>query len=267
MSKINEFLTELEQELIYLKPKDAGDVLKFYRDKINIAMDYEADEDKIISTFPSPKKIAEDIYKSKGTDYLNKRKKQFKKTSKLKAILSGLLVVAIILFLFSITVFAFSSIVQLFKLFGLSFKMDDIIDMVTLDLAILSYVFILVVIYVYFFDLMYIIVSHFIYPFLYEFVNKDKEYKFLSFTISGLVEKILNKKGILGKVLFVLFVVLFVFGVSNFVTNGYISRSMNDEVSLIEEVIVENDVTEIKINESTTFVKVFYGDVENITLK
>lgn len=267
MSKINEFLTELEQELIYLKPKDAGDVLKFYRDKINIAMDYEADEDKIIASFQSPKKIAEDIYKSKGTDYLNKRKKQFKKTSKLKAILSGLLVVAIILFLFSITVFAFSSIVQLFKLFGLSFKMDDIIDMVTLDLAILSYVFILVVIYVYFFDLMYIIVSHFIYPFLYEFVNKDKEYKFLSFTISGLVEKILNKKGILGKVLLVLFVALFVFGVSNFVTNGYISRSMNDEVSLIEEVIVENDVTEIKINESTTFVKVFYSDVENITLK
>ena len=78
---------------------------------------------------------------------------------------------------------------------------------------------------------------------------------------------ILNKKGILGKVLLVLFVALFVFGVSNFVTNGYISRSMNDKVSLIEEVIVENDVTEIKINESTTFVKVFYGDVENITLK
>ena len=51
MSKINEFLTELEQELIYLKPKDAGDVLKFYRDKINIAMDYEADEDKIIASF------------------------------------------------------------------------------------------------------------------------------------------------------------------------------------------------------------------------
>ncbi len=267
MSKINEFLNELEQELIYLKPKDAGDVLKFYRDKINIAMDYEDDEDKIIATLPSPKKIAEDVYKSKGTDYLTKRKKQFKKTSKLKAVLSGVLVAAIIVFLFSITVFAFSSIVQLFKLFGLSFKMDDVIDIATLDLSILSYVFILVVIYVYFFDLMYIIVSHFIYPFLYEFVNKDKEYKFLSFTISGLVEKIFNKKGILGKVLLVLFVALFVFGISNFVTKGYISRSMNDEVSLIEEISLEDNITEIKVNESTTFIKVFYGDVNNITVK
>ena len=120
MSKINEFLTELEQELIYLKPKDAGDVLKFYRDKINIAMDYEADEDKIIASFPSPKKIAEDIYKSKGKDYLNKRKKQIKSSSKIKAILSGLLVLAMVLFVFTITVFAVSSIIQLFKLFGLS---------------------------------------------------------------------------------------------------------------------------------------------------
>ena len=114
---------------------------------------------------------------------------------------------------------------------------------------------------------MYILVSHFIYPFLYEFVNKDKEYKFLSFTISGLIEKILNKKGILGKILLVLFIALFVFGISNFVTKGYINRSMNDEVSLVEEVVLDNNITEIKINESTTFVKVFYDEVDKITLK
>lgn len=267
MSKINEYLRELEEELIYLKPKDAGDVLKFYRDKINIAMDYEDDENKIIATLPSPKKIAEDIYKSKGTDYLTKRKRQMKSSSKLKAILSGLLVLAVILFIFTITIFVFSSIVQLFKLMGLSFKMDDIVDIITLNLCLLSYIFVLIVIYIYFFDLMYIISSHFIYPFLYEFVNREKEYNFLSFTISGLIEKIFNKKGILGKVLLVLFVALFVSGISNAVTKGYISRSMNDEVSIIEEVILDEDITEIKINESTTFVKVFYGEVDKITLK
>ena len=40
MGKLEEFLLELETELQYLKPKDASEVLKYYRDRINIALDY-----------------------------------------------------------------------------------------------------------------------------------------------------------------------------------------------------------------------------------
>ena len=267
MSKINDFLNELEKELIYLKPKDASEVLKFYRDKINVAMDYEDDENKIISTLPTPKKIAEDIYKSKGKDFLTKRKKQVNTSAKIKAILSIGLVLAIVAFLFTITIFVFSALLQLFKLIRMSFITNDLVDILTLDLFLLAYILVLGIIYIYFFDLMYILISHFIYPFLYEFVKKDKEYKALSFTISGLIEKIFKKKGILGKVLLVIFVALIVFAISNIVTKGYIYRSINDEVSLVEEVVIEDYIDEIKINESTTFVKVFYGDVNNLTLK
>ena len=134
MSKINEFLTELEQELCYLKPKDASEVLKFYRDKINIASDYEENEEKIIATLPSPKKIAEDIYKSKGKDYLNTRKKQVKRDNKIKGILSLVLVILVALVFLSISLFVVTNLIQLFKLIGLSFKMESIVDIITLDL-------------------------------------------------------------------------------------------------------------------------------------
>lgn len=267
MSKINEFLTELEQELCYLKPKDASEVLKFYRDKINIASDYEENEEKIIATLPSPKKIAEDIYKSKGKDYLNTRKKQVKRDNKIKGILSLVLVILVVLVFLSISLFVVTNLIQLFKLIGLSFKMESIVDIITLDLFSLLYILTILIVYMYIFDLMYIIASHFLYNFLYEYVNKDKEYKALSFTISGLFEKIFNKKVTLGKVLLIVFASFIVLGISNYATQGYIYRSINDGVSYKESVVINDEIKEIKINNSTTFVKVFQGTDENIQIR
>ena len=64
-----EFLTQLAEELKYLKPKDQNEVIKFYQQKINTAIDYGEKEEKVIASFPSPKAIAEDIYKTKGVAY------------------------------------------------------------------------------------------------------------------------------------------------------------------------------------------------------
>ena len=74
-----EFLSQLIEELKYLKPKDANEVVKFYQQKISTALDYGEKEEKIIANLPSPKKIAEDIYKTKGIAYIDLRKKEMKR--------------------------------------------------------------------------------------------------------------------------------------------------------------------------------------------
>ncbi|MFR7881786.1 MAG: HAAS signaling domain-containing protein [Christensenellales bacterium] len=74
MGKLEEFLLELETELQYLKPKDASEVLKYYRDRINIALDYGETIEHILQNFPLLKKLLAETYKSKGTDFLNIRK-------------------------------------------------------------------------------------------------------------------------------------------------------------------------------------------------
>lgn len=269
MSKIVEFLTELEEELIYLKPKDAGEVLKFYREKINVMVDYGDDEDKIIASLPKPKKIAEDIYKSKGKTFLESRKKQVNRTSKFKAVFYTLLILIIAISLFSITAFFALNIYQLGRLFVLSFSMVSLIDKLSLALFILLYIFILIIALVYIFDLLYIMACHFLYPVLLEVKknSKDKEFKFLSFTITGFIEEKSKKKNLVSKVLIGLVCGLLVFGIVNFVSKGYMYRSSNNDVELKEDIKVLGIFEEIIIEESTTFVKVKQDTVGQVTIK
>lgn len=269
MSKIVEFLTELEEELIYLKPKDAGEVLKFYREKINVMIDYGDDEDKIIASLPKPKKIAEDIYKSKGKTFLESRKKQVNRASRVKAVFYTLLILIIAIGLFSITAFFALNIYQLGRLFILSFSMASFIDKLSLALFILLYIFILIIALVYIFDLLYIMACHFLYPVLLEVKknSKDKEYKFLSFTISGFIEEKSKKKNLVSKVLIGMVCGLLVFGIVNFVSKGYMYRSSNNDVELKEEIKVLGIFEEIIIEESTTFVKVKQDTVGQVTIK
>ena len=75
MRTVEQFLGELEEELQYLNGKERLEVVKHYRDKINIAMDYGDSAQKVLATLPTPQKIAEEVYASKGINYLEKRKK------------------------------------------------------------------------------------------------------------------------------------------------------------------------------------------------
>ncbi len=267
MSKINDFLIELEEELLYLKPKDAGEILKFYQDKINVQVDYGDDEDKIIASLPSPKKIAEDVYKSKGKDYLDSRIKRKNKEAKIKAVFYALLVIIIAVGMVSILSFVGICIYQLFRLLFLSLSMSAFIDKLTLFLFIVFYILVLSVAIIYIFDLLYILLSHFLYPILLEISKKKKEYKFLSFTISGFIENKLKKEKILGKIFIGLICGLILFGICNTVSKGYIYRSSSNDLELTEEVKVLGIFEEIDLEESTTFVKVKQDSVTNVTLK
>lgn len=66
MGKLEEFLLELETELQYLKPKDASEVLKYYRDRINIALDYGETIEHILAKLPTPQKLRQKRISQKG---------------------------------------------------------------------------------------------------------------------------------------------------------------------------------------------------------
>ena len=109
MGKLEEFLLELETELQYLKPKDASEVLKYYRDRINIALDYGETIEHILAKLPTPQKIAAETYKSKGTDFLNIRKKQLRKKQIVNAIFSSILLFIMVVAFFAISFFLITS--------------------------------------------------------------------------------------------------------------------------------------------------------------
>ena len=54
-----------------------------YREKINNLIDLGEDEEKITASLPKPNEIAEGLYSSEGINYLEKKKKQSKRTLRL----------------------------------------------------------------------------------------------------------------------------------------------------------------------------------------
>lgn len=256
MDKINSFLIELEEELKYLKPKDASEVLKYYRDKINIAQDYGDSEEKIIASLPKPNKIAEEIYNSKGISYLSMRKKQVKRKELSRGIFSGIIILLILVALVVITVYLVSSILQLSKLLVVSFKMNSFLDIISMFMISLSYIFIIVILMIYIFDLLYILSTHFLYDVLYIFDKKHHEYKFMDFTISGTIENILKQKKIVFKVLIGCLISLIGFGTINYIAEGYMYRSWNNNTIATDEYKVSENVTEIILEESEVIVTV-----------
>ena len=96
MRTVEQFLGELEEELQYLNGKERLEVVKHYRDKINIAMDYGDSAQKVLATLPTPQKIAEEVYASKGINYLEKRKKAKRRNQIFFAILNSIIILILL---------------------------------------------------------------------------------------------------------------------------------------------------------------------------
>lgn len=260
MGKLEEFLLELETELQYLKPKDASEVLKYYRDRINIALDYGETIEHILAKLPTPQKIAAETYKSKGTDFLNIRKKQLRKKQIVNAIFSSILLFIMIVAFFAISFFLITSIVRLFNLVIASFQMNTWIDKITLFFLVVSYIFIIIIAMIYIFDLFYIIGMHFLQYVLDALNKQEKEYKFMDFTISGSLENTFKKKKILGKILLGFTLSIVLFGVTSYTTKGYLYRSMNNLIETNKSVDIAGQIHKITLNESEVFLKVSSSD-------
>lgn len=260
MGKLEEFLLELETELQYLKPKDASEVLKYYRDRINIALDYGETMEHILAKLPTPQKIAAETYKSKGTDFLNIRKKQLRKKQIVNAVFSSILLFIIVVSFLAINFFLIASVVRLFNLIIASIQIDLWMDKITLFLFVLSYIFIIIIAVIYIFDLFYIISMHFLQYVLDAFNKQAREYKFMDFTISGSLETLLKKKKILGKILLGFTISIVLFGVASYTTKGYLYRSMNNLVEADKSVNIAGQINKITLNESEVFLKISSSD-------
>lgn len=261
MAKIEEFLGQLEEELRYLKPKDAADVIKYYRNRINIAVDYGEKPEHVIAKLPTPQKIAEDTYASKGIDYLDRRKKQLRQSQIVKAFFSTILVLMIVVAFISYLGFVGYMIVKIFKLLISSFSMVSIIDIISLFIFTLFYVLLLLVISIYIIDVLYIIFGHFLLNILDVINKKEKDYKFLDFTISGFIEEKIGKKRFVLKVLLCILAIFATSGVTNFASKGYIYRSMNDVVEVKgSPIIIKKQIKQIIVKPSNAFVKIKQDD-------
>ncbi len=256
MKSINDFLDILEDELKYLNPKDAREVLIHYRDKINIASDYGDSEEKILASLPDPKKIAEDIYKSKGVDYLNIRKKKIKRNLNIKAILSCLMLVFVISGLFVIGYYLSVSVINLFSLMIKTFDIDNFVDIASISLFILTYILILLIGMIYIFDLLYIIGCFFLQNIFDAWRPKLSDKNFLDFSLSAFIEEKFKKEKLVVKTLIVTFVCFLVFGLGNYLVKGYIYRSMNEQVRVEENLDIPGEIKKISIKNSKAIVRI-----------
>lgn len=267
MKSTGQFLNELEDELKYLNPKDRSEVLKHYRTKINNAIDYGDTEQKIIATLPTPEKIAEEIYKSKGITYLEKKKKEYKRNQIVKSIFSGLLILIIFSAFICISYFFGKFVIDLFRLSFYSFSFFDIIDTGSLVLFNISYILILVVGYIYVFDLFYIMTTHFLQIILDCITKEIRDYPFMEFTVSGWIQKHIKVKKFLPSLLLVFACGVLLFGILSYSTKGYIYRSMNNTISASKKEEITENIDTINILENSSFIEITSSDeVKNLVI-
>lgn len=262
-----EFLSQLIEELKYLKPKDANEVVKFYQQKIAVALDYGEKEEKIIASFPTPKKIAEDIYKTKGIAYIDLRKKEMKRQSVFNFV-GAIIISLIITLIFSYVTYLFTS--MSINLFSIIFQTNSfvILDKITLIITSILILLIELVVYIYFIDLCYSMIMYFISGPFYQLKNKKLNEKITDFTISGFLNKITKKEKLLLKVAIVLVFITLVSGITNYATKGYLYRSGANIASTKEEYVVSNkNINKIKYNGSLANFTITSDDtVEDITI-
>lgn len=264
MSTLKEFLFELSEELRFLPPKQVNEVLRHYRDKVNVEVDYGTPEEKVIATLKTPKEIAEDIYKMHGVNYLEKRKKHvaFKETC-LALVYSIVLLLSIVSFIV-LSIFIIKILINMFNLIIHCFSANQIIDKIISSLCVFSYFVVMMIFYIFIVDLFLIIFSTFIKNILHCFdKTRNKHYPILNFTINGWLNVKTEKPKILIKT-FGITIGAFVFlGICSYFTKGYIYRSIkniNANSTEISEKFQNDNCENIEINGLNAYVVIDIDD-------
>ncbi len=226
---VREYLIELEEELKFLPKNKRESTLIVYREKINNLIDLGEDEEKITANLPKPQEIADGIYSSEGINYLEKKKKQSKQKANFKAIVSAFVLLLLISFVVVLTWFTFGSII---KISSLVFKVKGILEIVINTALVLSYIVVLLLVYIYLIDLLHMIFNMLLENVLVVF---DKNPKFLDNSIMDYIDNVTKKPKLLGKILGVSALTLFVLLIVAYCTKTYFYRSFSDVKS--EEVV------------------------------
>lgn len=248
MKTQNEYLETLEEELRYLKQQEINEIVKHYRDKINLEIDYGNSEEKIIKNLPNPKSIAKEIYDSRGISYLEIQKRKYRRKEILQAILSGIIISLMVVLFLGITTFIGLSCFNVISLGINSFSFKSIIDILLVISFVILYILTTLVLYLLIIDLFYLIITHF----LTNILKANKKtyrpyYKFAHFTISGFLSEKSKVKKLLPIILICLFVMLLFTLIGSYFLKGYVYRSINDQPSFSEVNEYESNLKEIHI--------------------
>ena len=217
-----EYLIELEEELKFLPKSKRESTLIVYREKINNLIDLGEDEEKIVSSLPEPKDIAEGLYSTEGIDYLSKRQKQAKQKANFKAVVSAFVILLLVSSTIVLTWFVFGSII---KISGLVFQLKGLLEIVINSCLVISYIFLLLLVYIYLIDLFHMIFNMLLENVLIPF---NKNPKFLDNSLMDYIDKFTKKPKLLGKALSVTAIILFVFLCIGYFTKTYFYRSFSD---------------------------------------
>lgn len=254
-----EYLQALEDELKYLPKKEVRRVVQIYQDKINNALDSGEKIEKVLKDLPKPEDVAKGIYDGKKVNYLDKKKREYRR----KDLLEGLscLALSILVVLIFVSIIGYLGIMT-FRMFEIIPKFSSQ-DKIIMSGFVIMYFMAMLIILIYLFDLALLITNFLLAKFFYLFPKiKDKFQKFEDFTISGFLEKVTKKKYFLGKVLLVFGVLAVLLGATSLVGKGYLYRSFMDLPNEKNKEVFElkEDVKEIYLDTSKAQVMIQKGD-------
>lgn len=244
-----EFLEALVEELRYLPAKQVNEVLKHYRDKIDVEIDYGTPEEKVIESMKSPEEIAANIYKMHGVNYLEKRKKNVKFKNVCISVLCGILILACLMVFVVGSIFIFRIVGNMASLIIHSFTFNSVMDIILTDIAMLGYIIVMIIAYIYVFDLFIILINELFTKILNAYEKtRGKIYPFMEFTFTNYFNTITKKPKFLLKVLGGCAVIFLIFGISSYATKGYFYRSINDVTNKREIIEINESFDQIKLN-------------------
>lgn len=253
MNSPKEFLEELAEELRYLPASEVNDILKHYKDRINVEIDYGTPLDKIFTSLKSPQEIAKGIYEMKGINYLKKRKARAKVKDGFVAVFCGLLVLACLLIFIVGAIFIGSILVNQVSLIIYSFSFNDFVDTILTTIFVLAYFLIMIVASIYIIDLFIILINSLLLKILNCFEKTRGKYKLLSeFTFTELFNNLTKTKKFLLKFMAICAIVFIFCAISSYATKGYMYRSMNNVNSKVNNIVITEDIDEIIINANNT---------------
>ncbi|HHU24492.1 MAG TPA: DUF1700 domain-containing protein [Acholeplasmataceae bacterium] len=260
-----EYLLLLEEELKLLPQKDRKEVIAYYREKINTALDYGEKEEKIIERLPNPQQVAKEVYASKGTLYFIKRKKIQRRKDLVSACFSSLILVFLLLVAFSVTAFIFFLINNKFHMMA-NFLKAGPVEWVLTESFLLVYILLSIIVLLFGYDLV-IIVANPLIDNIRALSPKTFHFDAIGFNFRSFFAKIFKKKKVLENSFFILVAIFIALGVIGFINKTYIYRAMTNTPLYEEKHIVQaEEIEKIVIDDYHATLKFEFTDEEKITI-
>lgn len=249
MKSQNEYLQELEEELRYLKPKEINEIVKHYRDKISVEIDYGVSEEKVIEQLPNPSDVAKNIYDSRGISYLEIQKRRYRRKQIVNAIISCIILVVLAVLFTSLLSYLAITTVNMNTLIGRAIAFEKMLDTILTVLFVILYDILLILALIYIIDLVYILCSYFLINVLKTFKKTYKTYyKFQDFTINGFLSKKTKIEKFPLKAIGIVGILLVIVLISSVSTKGYVYRALMDKPEFSEILEYDLNTKEININ-------------------